>query len=697
MASEPELLAHPSSWSLRRTTWFDIDRALRAARAAGPPLLYGIRLWASVCLALYIAFWLELDNAYWAGTTAAIVCQPKLGASLRKGWFRMIGTIIGAVMIVVLTACFPQDRGLFLLGLALWAAACAFVATLLHNFASYSAALAGYTAVIIASDELGATGGVNGDASFMLAVFRVSEICIGIVSAGIVLAGTDLGGARRRLAAIFSELAAGIGRDFTRTLALAGPELPDMQEVRREFLRQAIALDPLIDETLGESSRIRYHSSLLQKAVDGLFAALCGWRAVANHLVRLPHDQARAEAAAVLQRLPPEPLSLREHADPTPWTADPTGLRRICEAAARGLLAVPAGTPSLRLLADEAAKVLAGISDALNGLALLVADPAQPVPRRGSGFRLSVPDWLPALVNAARAFVTIGAVALFWIVTVWPSGAQAITFAAITVILFAPRADQSFAVTVQFAVGTLLAAVSAAILNFAVLPWLQRETFAVFAVAIGLYLVPTGALAAQPWKPVMFTAMSFIFLPLLAPANVMTYDPLKLYNASLAIVGGTGVGALAFRLLPSLSPAYRTRRLLRLTMRDLRRLAMGRTPVDWDGHILGRLSVMPDEATPLQRAQLLVALSVGTEIIALRQIMRDFELSASLDQALSALAQGESATATARLARLDAAFAARAGAGPEAQTVLRARGGILALSEGLTQHAAYFDEAGAPA
>jgi hypothetical protein len=116
-----------------------------AARAAGPPLLFGLRLWASVCLALYVAFWLELDNPYWAGTSAAIVCQPQLGASLRKGWYRMIGTSVGAVVIVVLTAWFPQARAPFLVALALWAAACALVATLLHNFASYVAALAGYT------------------------------------------------------------------------------------------------------------------------------------------------------------------------------------------------------------------------------------------------------------------------------------------------------------------------------------------------------------------------------------------------------------------------------------------------------------------------------------------------------------------------------------------------------------------------
>ncbi len=100
----------------------DVEQLRRAARAAGPALLFGLRLWASVCLALYVAFWLELDTPSWAGTTAAIVCQPHLGASLRKGWFRMIGTVVGAVAIVVMTGCFPQDRGAFLVSLALWGA-----------------------------------------------------------------------------------------------------------------------------------------------------------------------------------------------------------------------------------------------------------------------------------------------------------------------------------------------------------------------------------------------------------------------------------------------------------------------------------------------------------------------------------------------------------------------------------------------
>jgi len=214
LAADPPIRALPI---------FNARRLTDAVRTGGPPLLFGLRLWASACLALYVAFWLELDNAQWAGTTAAIVCQPHLGASLRKGWFRMIGTVVGAVAIVVLTACFPQDRAAFLVSLALWGAGCALVSTLLRNFAAYSAALAGYTVAIIASDQLGAVGGLNGQA-FTLAVTRASEICIGIVCAGVVLAGTDFGGARRRLATLFAAISAEITGRFNGNLSPAGLE-----------------------------------------------------------------------------------------------------------------------------------------------------------------------------------------------------------------------------------------------------------------------------------------------------------------------------------------------------------------------------------------------------------------------------------------------------------------------------------------
>src|SRR5207245_2051320 len=123
----------------------------------------------------------------------------------------------------------------------------------------------------------------------------------------------------------------------------------------------------------------------------------------------------------------------------------------------------------------------------------------------------------------------------------------------------------------------------------------------------------------------------------------MSYDTVQFYNSALAIVAGVGAAAMSFRLIPPLSPAFRTRRLLALTLRDLRRLATGpipRAPDDWAGRIYGRISTLPNEAQPLQRSQLLAALSLGIEIIELRHITRRLDLGSEVGAALQAVAQG---------------------------------------------------------
>src|ERR1700761_1462184 len=660
-----------------------------ALRSATPALLFGLRLWAAVCIALYIAFWLQLDNPSWAGTSAAIVCQPILGASLRKGWFRMIGTAAGAVAIVVLTACFPQNRLGFLLGLALWGGACGVMVTLLRNFAAYAAALAGYTAVIIASDELGATGGASNDV-FMLAVTRASEICIGIVCAGVVLVGTDFGGTPRQLAVQFAELSAEIIRKLVRTFTLSGPEPLEMRAFRRDLVRRVSALNPVIDQALGESSDLRLRSQILHMAEGGLFAALASWRMIAVHLDQLPNNQSRRQADIVLGNIPQELRSAPTEGDAKSWAIDPSSARRACGAAVRALATLPDCTPSLRLLADQTARAFIGIRRSLDGL-LVLTDPTRHIPGSAST-QFHVPDWLPPLLDGLRVFVTIGALELFWIVTEWPSGTQAIVFASIGVMLFAQRADQAYASVMSFMAGVVLSVVLAAITAFAVLPGL--ETFAGFSLAIGLVLVPVGALMAQPWQTVMFVGMTANFIPLLAPTNRMSYDTQQFYNGALAIVAGVGVAALVFRLLPPLSPELRSRRLLALTLRDLRRLTRGRIPQtasEWQLRVNSRLSALPEQAEPIQRARLVAALSVGTEIIRLRRSAHRFDLDAELDAALDALAKGDSLVAAEGLTRLDHRLAALSDTIPGARARLRARSGLLAVSEALAQHAAYFD------
>jgi uncharacterized membrane protein YccC len=224
------------------------------------------------------------------------------------------------------------------------------------------------------------------------------------------------------------------------------------------------------------------------------------------------------------------------------------------------------------------------------------------------------------------------------------------------------------------------------------------ETFPAFCLAIGLYYVPIGFGVAQSRQAAalaVLTVMASTFSPLFAPTNPMSYDTAQFYNAALAVLAGCLAAVLSFALLPPLSPAVRARRLLALTLRDLRHLATAPVPprwTTWEGRVYGRLAAMPDQAEPVQRARLLTALSVGGEIIHLRHMAPRLGVAAELDTALAAFAQGNSATVIARLRHLDGRLAELPKATPPAATALRARGRILIICEALSEHASYFDE-----
>jgi uncharacterized membrane protein YccC len=676
------------------------DTAVDLLNAEGPALLFGFRLWASVCLALFVAYYLELDNASWAGTSAAIMCQPQLGASLRKGWFLMIGTIIGAIMIVALTGAFPQDRVAYLGLLTVWCGLCAYLASQLKNFESYAAALAGYTPLIIAANTLGATGGPDGQV-FMVAVTRASEISIGIVCSGFVLAGTDLGSSRRKLANSIADLASGISGGFMRMMELARAKtgLPDTQTPRRELVRRIIGLDPAVDQAIGESSELRYNLPILQGAVCGLFASADGWRTTASHLEVLPDEEAQRQAGIILSILPEKLRSILVAGTRARWLEDPPSLYKSCEDARRALLALPADTPSLRLLADQTARLLDGITGVLDGLALLVDAPVQPI-RDDRKFQLKAADRLPGAVNAARAMMAFGSAALFWVVTAWPNGALAMTFVSIAVLLLSPRGDQAPTAAMGFALGSMIAIPFAATVKFAVLP--NFETFFAFCLVFGFYLVPVGIGVAQTQRPAlsgMSTVMGFIFVFLLDPENTITYNTLQFYNSALAIFAGCAAASLSFYLLPPLSPALRAGRLIEFARRDVRDTAVAAFPPtqkEWKQRMYSRLAALPDKASRVCSTQLLSAMSVGSEIIRLRALESALALAPELDAALTSLAKGNSQAAISQFTTLDRRLAAVPVSERDAQLALQARASILIVCETIRQHAGYFDAGASP-
>ncbi|WP_295143385.1 FUSC family protein [uncultured Reyranella sp.] len=657
----------------------------QALRASGAPLLFGFRLWVAVCLALFVAFWLELDNASWAGTTAALVCQPRLGASLRNGWFRILGTVGGASAIVLLSAAVPQERAAFLFGLALLCGASAFIAAQLGNASALSAALVGATAAIVAGGELGAVGGPDGQA-FMLAVSRATEICIGVVAASVVLATTHIGEAPRRLQEQISGIAVEIRRHMSSMLAHAGDIQPDSQAIRRDLARKVIGLNAQIDEAVGESWQVRYNAPLLRAALDGLLQALISWRIISIRLAALPVGHAGRDAGRLVELAPqltPETPRL------TPAYAAPAMLPgSTCAATMRRLIREPADTPSFRLLADETVRLMAGFGRAFEGLALLQEGR---VPRTAVRARRSPSlDILPGLVAAIRAFAVVLVAAALWIVTAWPNGSTAMVWATLATVIFAASGDEGFTRVSGWALGTALAAGFAALIAFAVLPGVH--SFVGLSLVLGLYLVPAGALSYLPLKPAMFGAMATLFVPLLNPENQMSYDTVQFYNAAMAVVVGCCIGAMSYLILPPVSPAVRTRRLLRLTLRDFRSLCRTRsTPScrDWETLMYDRIAVIPDSATPQQRSEILASLSLGLAVIRMRHVSLPASLRPQLEAVLSLLAHGDVTVARDRLVQFERAL----GDPPpmlRRASVTRARGLLQLIDDGLAQHAAYF-------
>ena len=100
------------------------------------------------------------------------------------------------------------------MGLTLWAVVCGLLTAILRNFAGYAAALAGYTAVLVFAGIIDDPQNV-----FMVAVWRVTEISIGIFCAVIVHSLTDFGDARVRLQRALSEVGGAIAAGIVRNAA----------------------------------------------------------------------------------------------------------------------------------------------------------------------------------------------------------------------------------------------------------------------------------------------------------------------------------------------------------------------------------------------------------------------------------------------------------------------------------------------
>ena len=142
---------------------------------------FAIRCCVSIALALYLAFWLQLENAYWVFINVAILIQPLPGFLVVRAFARLAGTVVAGVAGIVLIGLFAQSYALFSAGLILWVSAMVFCASLFRNNLSYGFVLAGYVASII-----GVRAMPDPTTVFSVATARMAETALAAVVAAFV-------------------------------------------------------------------------------------------------------------------------------------------------------------------------------------------------------------------------------------------------------------------------------------------------------------------------------------------------------------------------------------------------------------------------------------------------------------------------------------------------------------------------------
>lgn len=139
--------------------------------------MYALRIALSFSLALFIAFYLDLDKPHWAAMTVLIVSLPSPGASVVKFFARLAGTLIGAIVVTFMASHALGDPWLMSCGLILWLAVCAYGAACHTDMLTYVFALSGYTTAILG---FALSLAPNSYMVYYITQARVSEIVLGM-------------------------------------------------------------------------------------------------------------------------------------------------------------------------------------------------------------------------------------------------------------------------------------------------------------------------------------------------------------------------------------------------------------------------------------------------------------------------------------------------------------------------------------
>src|SRR5262249_38066049 len=589
--------------------------------AWGQPIAFAVRTWLASIIALFFAFFLQLNEPYWAGLAVWIASQRTPGMTLSKSFYRILGTMIGTTMGVVLIALFPQTPVFFIPAPALWMGFCTSASNLLRTFLSYCFVLAGYTAAIVSLPAYNAPNSV-----FDIAMARGAATIIAILCSALSVflfarhtAGEKVIVHLREVIRTCAVRAAfPLNRTVGERIALGAPLVSNL-----------IPLDTELEFAAAESAEVRIHAAMLRGLLAHLFHAISAKRSLEAHVLRVGMiaDQETIrlyrEAVRVLEYAPRQ-IDLDQWEDV---------LEDIQAIQARLSAHSPENTDvssavSSRFVLDRLDDLLRDFQGTIESWRA-----AQGGWKSQTSLRLNFHrDYRSALINGARACLAVLAAGTFWIASAWPSGSVLLINVAIMCSLFAatPNVDKAGP---SFLKGSICAAVVAFICNFFLLE--NVDGFLLFALALGICLVPVAIGILNPATAGFATGYCVLFNVLLRPLNSMSYNVSAFLNNALVTIAGTAFGVIAYQLFLPPNPSAARRYVVNRIRRGLRVLSQ-RKPVPpfwaWQTRMFDRVHRLfdPENQSGTHTSEWfeggLDALNLGNELLRIRILLETEKL-----------------------------------------------------------------------
>lgn len=540
------------------------------ARSDGVTWIYLGKVLIAAFLTYWLALRLELPQPRTALITVFIVMQPQSGQVFAKSFYRLLGTLAGSTMMVVLMALFAQSSELFLGSLALWVGFCSAGAARYRNFRAYGFVLAGYTAAMIGLPAL-----AHPESSFMAAVWRVLEISLGILCSTAVSAAIlpqSSGAAMRNALYLRFGVFARFVADGLRGVSSA--QAFETGNVR--FVAEAIGLEGLRSVTLFEDPHMRRRNGRLNRLNSEFMAITTRFNALHQLLVRLrgegvsrvviATDAGLAALAELLEGFanrfltPDDAAELVRQLD-----AFKTDLpERVREQ--RAAFEALAPSENERLDFHTAYELLYRLINDMHDYAQTHASLAdhKHVREKWQANFLPRTPWMAAAAAGLRASFILAVMSAYWVATAWPSGATMTLVSAATVALSATT-NNPRRLSFQMACGTLLGAVLGFFETFFVFPFI--DGFALLCMVLAPVFTLGAFLASRPqWSGYGLGLLIFFGIGSV-PDNLTLYNPYTFINDYIAMVIGMLLCAAAGAIILPPNSRWMWRRL----EHDLRR------------------------------------------------------------------------------------------------------------------------------